>query len=56
MSVDGCGTAYYSHTFYILGPLDEELKEILRGYNRSNITSYQEIQRRLADKHHTKIG
>ncbi|KAF8152977.1 hypothetical protein B0H34DRAFT_754101 [Crassisporium funariophilum] len=36
--------------------LDETLKEILRGYNRNNITSYAKIIDRLGQDHGHKIG
>ncbi|KAF5379743.1 hypothetical protein D9615_005816 [Tricholomella constricta] len=37
-------------------PLTEDLKEILRGYNRNNITRYETLRERLADDHGYKIG
>lgn len=37
-------------------PLTEELKEILRGYNRNNITRYATLMERLAEDHGYKIG
>lgn len=39
-----------------LAPLDDKLKEILRGYNRNNITSYAMLIERLGEDHGHKIG
>src|SRR5882762_748015 len=60
--VHECYSSCYHYTLclteisYQTGPLDDEFKEILWGYNKNGVLGYNKIIRRLADEHGIKIG